>query len=491
MPRRQLAALPNHGDREEVRAALAGRVGRAQRRSATLGIDLLYVAVPMHAGAAAVLRLAESPAILAARRNAILLLSLLAACVALGLSALVVLWATGRHARRIRELEAATLRLGDETPTGRARETPADELGRLGRAINRMAEERRTRLDALVRERDERERMLAHLSDGVALLDGEGRVLRCNHSLAEILGVPEPAAEGTPFQSFARVPELEALAQSARAGGHAVEDDVRIWTPHPRLVHASAIPLGEASRGALLLVLRDLSEIEASSRVRQEFVANVSHELRTPLTSLRGYAETLLEGGLDDAEHREGFVRVIRDSAVRLEALVEDLLSLANLERPGAVARREPVDLRLLAERQAELWRPVAARAGLAFELVPGAPLPIEAEPARVEQVLANLIENAVEDTERGAVRVTLGAETGWAWCEVADTGPGIPLEDQPRVFERFYRVDKARSREKGGTGLGLSIVKHIVALHGGDVALDSAPGIGSRFRFRLPRSAD
>jgi two-component system phosphate regulon sensor histidine kinase PhoR len=123
--------------------------------------------------------------------------------------------------------------------------------------------------------------------------------------------------------------------------------------------------------------------------------------------------------------------------------------------------------------------------------LVPGPPLPIEAEPARIEQVLANLIENAVKYTERGTVRVTLGAENGWAWCEVADTGPGIPLEDQPRVFERFYRVDKARSREKGGTGLGLSIVKHIVALHGGDVALDSAPGIGSRFRFRLPHSAD
>ena len=364
VPPERLAALPNHGDREEVRAALAGHVGRAQRRSATLGIDLLYVAVPMHAGAAAVLRLAESPAILAARRNAILLLSLLAASVALGLSGLAVFWATGRHARRIRELEAATLRLGDETPAGRAHETPADELGRLGRAINRMAEERRTRLDALVRERDERERMLAHLSDGVALLDGEGRVLRCNHSLAEILGVPEPAAEGTPFQSFARVPELEALAQSARAGGHAVEDDVRIWTPHPRLVHASAIPLGDSGRGALLLVLRDLSEVEASSRVRQDFVANVSHELRTPLTSLRGYAETLLEGGSDDAEHREGFVRVIRDSAVRLEALVEDLLSLASSSAPARPRGARPWTCELLAERQAELWRPVAARAG-------------------------------------------------------------------------------------------------------------------------------
>jgi two-component system phosphate regulon sensor histidine kinase PhoR len=252
----------------------------------------------------------------------------------------------------------------------------------------------------------------------------------------------------------------------------------------------SAIPLGEASRGAVLLVLRDLSEIEASTRVRHEFVANVSHELRTPLTSLRGYAETLLDGGLEDEEHRAGFVRVIRDNAVRLEALVEDLLSLANLERAGATARREAVDLRALAERQVEIWHPVAARAGLALTLDPGPALPIQAEGPRIEQVFANLLENAVKYTERGSIRVSLSADDGWAWCEVADTGPGIPLADQPRVFERFYRVDKARSREKGGTGLGLSIVKHIVTLHGGEVALDSAPGQGSRFRFKLPRTA-
>jgi two-component system phosphate regulon sensor histidine kinase PhoR len=239
----------------------------------------------------------------------------------------------------------------------------------------------------------------------------------------------------------------------------------------------------------MLLVLHDLSEREALQRVRQDFVTNAAHELRTPLTSLRGYAETLLEGGLDDAEHREAFVRVIRDQAVRLEELLEDLLSLAELERPGARLKSAPCDLRAIAERQVAAYRARAARAGLTLELEPGPQVELEADAARLDQVIANLVDNAVMYTEHGTVAVRVGVEGGRAWCEVSDSGSGIPESEVPRIFERFYRVDKARAREKGGTGLGLSIVKHIVTLHGGEVAVRSRPGEGSTFRFTLPRS--
>jgi two-component system phosphate regulon sensor histidine kinase PhoR len=238
----------------------------------------------------------------------------------------------------------------------------------------------------------------------------------------------------------------------------------------------------------VLLVLRDQSEAERLDRVRRDFVANVSHEVKTPLTSVRGYAETLLEGGLEDPEHREGFVRVIRDQATRLQELVDDLLSLSELERPEARLRVERFDLRALIERQLAALADRATHAGLALELVPGEAEWVEADRARIEQVVANLLDNALKYTERGGVTVTLDGDPSRVECTVRDTGSGIPAEDLDRIFERFYRVDKARSREKGGTGLGLSIVKHILALHEGQVAVESAPGRGSTFRFVIPR---
>jgi len=182
---------------------------------------------------------------------------------------------------------------------------------------------------------------------------------------------------------------------------------------------------------------------------------------------------------------------VIRDQAVRLEAIAEDLLTLADLERPGARLRLERFDLREAIARQIAAVRPRAAKAGLELAAEPGEALPVEADRRLVEQLLANLLDNAVKYTERGSVRVRAGTAGERAWCEVEDTGSGIPEADQARVFERFYRVDKARSREQGGTGLGLAIVKHIAALHGGEVSLRSAPGAGSTFRFELPREQD
>jgi two-component system phosphate regulon sensor histidine kinase PhoR len=237
----------------------------------------------------------------------------------------------------------------------------------------------------------------------------------------------------------------------------------------------------------VLLVLHDLSESDALQRMRQDFVANVSHELKTPLTSIRGYAETLLEGGLEDPEHRESFVRVMRDGAVRMQALVEDLLTLAELERPDTMLRRETIDLRALAGEKVAEAAEAAAKNGLVLTLEPSPLVVVHGDRRRLGQALGNLIDNAVKYTEAGRVTVAVGAGDDSAWCEVRDTGPGIPAEDLPRIFERFYRVDKARSREKGGTGLGLSIVKHAIALHDGEVSVESRVGHGTSFRFEIP----
>ncbi len=489
VPPERLAMVESHAGREEVRAALDGRVGHAVRLSATVHEEYLYLAIPA-AGlpGVAVIRLAE-PLWMVRRLTASLLqLSSVAAVLTLLLAMALVYWVTGRHVRRVAELEQAARELGRGEPSARALELPADELGRLGQAMNRMAGELRERLQALARERDERETVLAHMSDGVALLDASDRVLHANRALAAILGAALPPAPGAPFHELARVPELDELMREARGSQRPLERELRLWAPDQRLVRATATSL--PASGAVLLVLHDLTEAERLDRVRRDFVANVSHELKTPLTSIRGYAETLLDGGLEDLERREPFVKVIRDQAMALSQIVEDLLQLAELERPEVRLRREEFDLREAVERQLAAFRARAARAGLRLELLPGEPVPVQADRARIEQVLANLLDNGLKYTERGGVEVACGGDGRHVWCEVRDTGCGIPAEDQPRIFERFYRVDKARPRERGGTGLGLAIAKHIVALHEGRISVQSTPGAGSAFRFELPRGA-
>ncbi len=484
---RRLVEIENHAGRPEMRAALGGAAGHAVRKSVTTGVEQLYVAVPSRVPGVAVLRISQPLASIGELSASLLRLS----AGTIALSFLIVLfgvsWLSSRQARRVDGLRGVAERVGAGELHARALELPADEIGRLGRAINAMAAELQSRLGALQRERDERERILAHMSDGVALIDADGRFRHANQRFAALLDAALPARVGMAFQEYARVPELRDLIQAARRAGQTIEIETRLWSPARRVLRATATPIGDPAEDPVLLVLHDLTDVERLHRIRQDFVANVSHELRTPLTSLRGYAETLLDGGLDDVEHREGFVRTIRDQAARLSALVEDLLALAELERHGAGLRIESFDLRALVEQQVAAFRPGAEGAGLALALEAGAPVPVAADRVRIEQAVANLLDNATKYTEHGEVRVAVGAADGTVWCEVRDTGPGIPADDLPRVFERFYRVDKARSREKGGTGLGLSIVKHVVTLHDGQVSVESEPGAGSTFRFEIP----
>jgi two-component system phosphate regulon sensor histidine kinase PhoR len=490
VPRERLASLENHAGRPEVRRALAGAVGQGERRSASIGRDLLYVAIPA-AGlpGVAVVRLAEPlTEVMRLTASLIWVLVPVALAILVGMAG-IVSWVTGRQAERVTALETLATRLGAGERGVRARELPGDEIGRLGRAINLMSSELESRLGEIERERDEREQILAHMSDGVALVDAAGHLVHANHSMAELLGSVWPTSGSLSFREFARSHELEGLLADARREVHPVEIDLRLWTPKQRFVRATATRLSERPDQAVLLVLHDLTEVERLDRVRQDFVANVSHELKTPLTSVRGYAETLLEGGLVDVEHREEFVRIIRDQATRLQDLVEDLLALAELERPDVRLKLETIDLREVARRQAAHFERRAAVAGLGLGVEEGAPVAVRADRERMVQVFANLLDNALKYTERGRIDVAFGREADEVWCQVRDTGSGIPEADLPRIFERFYRVDKARSRDKGGTGLGLSIVKHILALHGGAISVRSEIGKGTTFRFDLPQA--
>jgi two-component system phosphate regulon sensor histidine kinase PhoR len=405
----------------------------------------------------------------------------------LALALLVLLWRRRRERGRVAALRRELDALAGGAPETRANGRLDDAAG-LGRSLERLKEALVEERRAWDRQRAERDLLLAHVSDAVALLDGDDRILDANRAFADLFGRGVAPAPGSSLSEALRSPEVLDLVREARASASPVDRELRLRGLETRVVEARGTRVTTAGPGTVLLVLRDLTERERQVRIRQDFVANVSHELRTPLTSIRGYAETLLDGGLEDESNRARFVGVIREQATRLQALVEDLLSLAELERPGLELKLSRFDLRLLAQAQIAAFRDRAEVRNLELKLEGGPPAEVLADRGRIEQVLANLLDNAIKYTERGGVRLSVGADARRAWCLVEDTGVGISPGEQPRIFERFYRVDKARSSEMGGTGLGLAIVKHILAQHRGEISVESEPGRGSRFRFELPR---
>jgi two-component system phosphate regulon sensor histidine kinase PhoR len=356
----------------------------------------------------------------------------------------------------------------------RAPSMSADETGALGRAMNRMAEELATRVEKLRTARARLEVTLSTMEDGVLSLDQDGTVRLANGAASALFGLASSPV-GAKFWELVRIPGVETLAREALSMGEPRRSDLEIGD---RFVSLRITPVRE--RQGAVVVVHDVTEDRRYDALRREFVANASHELRTPLTMIQGYVETLLEGG-----PRE-FLEITHRHVLRLSQLVGDLLDLSRLESGGDVLRREPTDVGVLLRRAKEDFAPLAARRKQTLDVVGDGEARVD--PRWVDRALANLFDNAIKYTpEGGAIRVTAERAGGALLIRVADNGIGIPSADLARVFERFYRVDKSRSREMGGTGLGLSIVKHVAQLHGGDVSVESAPGKGSVFTLRLP----
>jgi two-component system phosphate regulon sensor histidine kinase PhoR len=265
---------------------------------------------------------------------------------------------------------------------------------------------------------------------------------------------------------------------------------LRLSWPVQKIFQVNCAPVSEKGRvNGCLTVIRDITELKKLETMRQDFVANVSHELKTPLTSIMGFVETLQEGALDDKEHSRQFLAIIQEHARRLNSLVNDLLDLSLIETKAVDLDRKDLNLKTLVDGIVAGFKNQIQKKSLRIDNELPAGLSIRADKDRIEQVLTNLIDNAVKfNKEKGDIRIFSSEETDGLKITVDDTGIGIPRKDLPRIFERFYRVDKARSRELGGTGLGLSIVKHIVELHGGRAGVESSEGLGSQFWFILPR---
>jgi len=483
--------MENHANRPEIQTAYQKQVGTSIRHSDTLKRDLCYLAIPLdyrdHEGY--VLRLAvpveDVDAASAAVRWRILGASLAAAFVALG----VAYFFSRSFTHRIGSLRAFAEGLVSARFSQTPLSGPPDELGELARSLNSMASQLRELVGRLSLESARREAILVSMTEGVLAVDGDLRITFANESLARALGVRYPLTEKQALVEVVRDPDLREMLTRVLATGCSRTEKLHLSAAPGRSFHVHAAPLAAGSGRGAIAILHDITDLERLENIRKDFVANVSHELRTPLTAIRGYAETLLEGALEDQENNRKFLEIIRAHAIRLNNISSDLLTLSELESGKPAPKPETVSLASALE---SALRAVEAEARVReVSLVCGKleEAKVAGDRVQLEQAFVNLLNNAVKfNRPHGEVIVEMIRPVdGRIGVVITDTGIGIPSEHLPRIFERFYRVDKARSRDVGGTGLGLSIVKHVIERMGGTVAVESQLGRGSTFTVLLP----
>jgi two-component system, OmpR family, phosphate regulon sensor histidine kinase PhoR len=392
-------------------------------------------------------------------------------------------------ARPARSLATVARRMAAGDLTTRSRLVARDDLGDLGRALDQLAKNLSTSLSELRGERDRLSGILSGMVEGVLLLDGSGRIVLVNPALREML-LLGPDAVGKTLLEAIRHAELRELLDQARTSEEAVTREIEIGSIKPRRLLARFADL-HGEQGQMFGVFVDVTEMRRLESMRRDFVANVSHELRTPVTAIRSAAETLQSGRPEDPQMVDLFIGIIERNAARLQDLVEDVLDLSRIESRELRLNLESLELSTVYGQILSLFRERADRKGIVLlnEAGPGS-VRVRADRRALEHVLTNLVDNAVKYCGKGAtVRMGSIVQPDVVSLFVADNGPGIDLRHQPRIFERFYRVDAGRSREVGGTGLGLSIVKHLVEAMGGNVQVESRPGQGTTFSFTLKKS--
>ena len=391
--------------------------------------------------------------------------------------------------RRIRLLQEFARRAAAGDPAPLEHNSRSDELEQLARAIETTVTQLGQTIHTLTDERNRSSAILASMVEGVAVVGGDERILFCNHAFEQILELPPGTSQGKKLVEVLRQIELINTVRQALAGGEEVNGEVEVGTVRPRSFSATAAPVHDAGASDAVLVLHDITELRRLERVRRDFVANVSHEFKTPLTAITGFAETLLGGALDDRANRRRFVEIIREHARRLARLTDDLLKLSRTEAGQLELELRPNRVAALVNGCVETARLKAEPRGLRLSACLPSDLPeVLADGAQLGEVLQNLLDNALQYTPPGGqIEVKAHSNGRDVIFTVEDTGIGIPESDLERIFERFYRVDAARSREAGGTGLGLSIARHIVEAHGGKIWVESAIGSGSRFHFSIP----
>jgi two-component system phosphate regulon sensor histidine kinase PhoR len=485
--REALGSLENHATRPEVMAAARRGEGTASRRSATTGVETTYAAVAVQHSAVAFVRVALPLTMIAEHLASVRRWALVGLAAGL-LTAVVLTWtASILISRRLRAIADVARRYREGDFSRPVRDRGRDEIGIVATVLDDTARELGRRLADMARERAHMDAILNGMIEGVVLVNGAGRLVLTNAAVRTMLRLPDDA-EGRHYVEAVRHPDIAAQVATALSGAVPSAAEVQLDRDARRTFMAHVVPVARERGGGAVIVLHDITDLRRADQVRRDFVANVSHELRTPLTAIRGYVEALIDSPPGREEGRR-FLGIIARHALRMERLVSDLLRLARLdagqetlERVAcsvqAVVAAVDHDMRAqLDRRRQQIVTAIAADADT-----------VHGDPPKLQDVLRNLIENASNYSAEGAIIDVAshrrGAETE---ITVADRGPGIPEADLSRIFERFYRVDRSRTRDPGGTGLGLSIVRHLVELHGGRVRAVNREGGGTIVSVTLP----
>ena len=485
-------SMDNHAGRPEVQQAIASGTGKSKRHSDTLDEERLYVAIPLlhEDKLAAVIRLSVPLEFLQEQLQSLYAKLILGVLVVTLLAAGVSLLVARRLAHPLEELRSGAERFAQGEFGEKLAVKGSSEVASLSEALNRMAEQLASRLLSLAEQRNLLEAVLGSMGEGVVATDRLGRVLVFNPAARQMLGITEQPVVNQTFDQVVRYRTLQDFVMRLREAGQQELMDLQVGGPSGRWLEVQGAPLEDASgeRLGALLVLADVTRLRRLETVRRDFVSNVSHELRTPITSIKGFVETLLEDALEQPVEARRFLEIIARQTDRMEAIVTDLLSMARLEQEEREVSLEPGLVFDVLEAAIQSCQPLAKEKGVEVRLKGDKGQQAWMQVTLLEQAVANLLDNAIKySPEGGTVLVEAATQGSELVLSVSDEGPGIDEEHLPRLFERFYRVDKARSRSLGGTGLGLAIVKHIALLHRGRVEVESELGRGSTFRICLP----
>lgn len=487
-------ALGTLADRPEIAAARQGQVGSDIRFNREANEDLLFVAVPVYRDGRvlAIIRTATSAAYIAdAVRNLRMRIGLSGAAIG-GIALLAGLWLSRRITRPLEELRTGAQRFARGDFSQRVLPEGSEETAALAAAMNDMARQLDARIQAFTQQRNEQEAILASMVEGLLAVDSQERLINFNAAAIRLLGEGQRLRIGLTIQEAIRNTDLQDLVTRTLQSDQPVEREIVMYEPVETYLQAYGSKLRDTQEGVIgaLFVLHDVTRLRRLENVRRDFVANVSHELKTPITSIKGFVETLQEGAIREPADAERFLGIIARQADRLHSIIEDLLSLSRIEQEAEKSQipLEQGHVHAVLTGAIEACHAKADERGLTITLHCPTELTATMNAVLLEQAVVNLIDNAIKYSDPGKkieVRGERRAEE--VVISVEDQGSGIEAQHLPRVWERFYRVDRARSRELGGTGLGLAIVKHIALAHGGQVAVTSRVGVGSTFRILLP----
>ncbi|OGV48589.1 MAG: hypothetical protein A2X49_05410 [Lentisphaerae bacterium GWF2_52_8] len=481
--------MGDHSARPEIQEALKGKSGYSTRYSSTLDRSMMYVALPVRHETKIpyVLRVSvplNTVTEVLSSVYAHIALAVLALAVLAGVLSFIV---SRRISRPVEDIKKAARMIADGDLGLRLPIPDTDELAELAETLNSMAGQLQQRLDELTRERNEREAILSSMAEGLLAVDADSRIIKINHAAVELLRI-SGNCEGRTLHEVVRNASFQNFVEKVLHEQKICEDEFIFYDDEKLFLKARGAVLG--NKAGAVIVLNDVSRLRQLEEIRRDFVANVSHEIKTPLTAIRAAVETLQDGAKDNPEDSDRFMKIITKHTDRLTALVEDILSLSNLEREEAYKDilLSNAPLASILSTAADLCKEKAdaRRVQIRTSCLPG--IELRCERPLIEQALLNLLDNAVKYSSEGSsVEINGSSDARQISISVKDSGCGIPKEHLPRLFERFYRVDKARSRKLGGTGLGLAIVKHIVHVHKGSVSVESELGKGSIFTVRLP----